>query len=116
MEPEKHKYWTGVNNQLILKNLKVLAETGANINIRIPFIKNVNTDESEISKMAEFVAHLPGKKPMINLLPYHNIASGKYKKLEIEYNSDEMDEPSEKEIQRAIEIFNSFHFEVEIGG
>lgn len=116
MDPEKHKYWTDVNNQLILKNLVVLAKTGASINIRVPFIKNVNTDESEISKMAEFVARLPGKKPMINLLPYHNIASGKYKKLEIEYNSDEMDEPSEKEIQRAIEIFNSFHFEVEIGG
>ena len=116
MNPEKHKQWTGVSNQLILKNLKLLAESGANINIRIPFIKNVNTDEDEVIKMAEFVAGLPGEKPMVNLLPYHNIASGKYQKLKMEYNADDMDEPSEKEIQRATEIFNAFHLEVEIGG
>jgi pyruvate formate lyase activating enzyme len=53
---------------------------------------------------------------MVNLLPYHNIATGKYQKLEIEYNADEMDEPSEEEIQKATEIFNSFNLEVEVGG
>ena len=56
MNSVKHKKWTGVSNQLILKNLKLLAETGANINIRIPFIKNVNTNESEIQKIAEYVS------------------------------------------------------------
>ncbi|MCG6187164.1 glycyl-radical enzyme activating protein [Maribellus maritimus] len=116
MDPVQHKKWTGVDNQLILKNLKLLAETGANINIRIPFIKNVNTDENEIKKMAEFISELPGDKPMINLLPYHNIATGKYQKLELDYNAGEMDEPSEQEIQKAIEIFNSFSLEVEVGG
>ena len=126
MNPEKHKYWTGVNNQLILKNLKLLAEIGANINIRIPFIKNVNTNEDEVRKMAEFVAGLTfkrcdleiasPKKPMINLLPYHNIASGKYKKLEIPYNEGEMAEPAKEEINRAVEIFEKYSLEVEIGG
>ena len=61
MDPVQHKKWTGVDNQLILKNLKFLAETGANINIRIPFIKNVNTDEHEVKKMAEFISGLPGE-------------------------------------------------------
>jgi pyruvate formate lyase activating enzyme len=116
MDPARHKKWTGVDNQLILKNLKLLAETGANINIRIPFIKNVNTGENEIRKMAEFVSGLQGKKPMVNLLPYHNIASGKYQKLEMEYNSGEMNEPSEKEIRQAIEIFKNRGLEVEVGG
>jgi pyruvate formate lyase activating enzyme len=127
MDPFQHKKWTGVDNRLILKNLKVLAETGVNINIRIPFIKNVNTHIEEIGKMAEFAANLPnikrnletvapGEKPLINLLPYHNIASGKYKKLEMFYDSGEMEEPSEKEINRAIEIFGRYGIEVEIGG
>lgn len=116
MDPEKHKQWTGVDNRLILKNLKVLAETGANINIRIPLIKNVNTEKNELSKMAGFVASLPGRKANVNLLPYHNIASGKYKKLEIPYDKGEMGEPSEKEIQKAVEIFKSFEIETEIGG
>lgn len=116
MDPAQHKKWTGVSNQLILYNLKILAETGANINIRIPFIKNVNTEIEEIRKMAEFVSQLPGKIPSVNLLPYHNIASGKYKKLEMEYNSAEMEEPSEEEIHQALEIFKNYGIEVEVGG
>jgi pyruvate formate lyase activating enzyme len=127
MNPVQHKKWTGVDNRLILKNLKVLAETGANINFRIPFIGNVNTDIKEITNMAEFIAELPyknreseftapGKKPIVNLLPYHNIASGKYKKLEMVYHSEEMEEPSESEIQQATEIFNKFGINVEVGG
>ncbi|QGY48104.1 glycyl-radical enzyme activating protein [Maribellus comscasis] len=116
MDPIKHKKWTGVDNQLILKNLKLLAETGANINIRIPFIKNVNTSEDEVKKMADFISELPGDKPMVNLLPYHNIATGKYQKLEQDYNAGEMDEPSEDEIEKATKIFNSFGLKVEVGG
>ncbi len=116
MDPGQHKKWTGVDNRLILKILKILAETGANINIRIPFIKNVNTGFGEVSKIAEFIALLPGEKPMVNILPYHNIAAGKYKMQEIEYNKCEMAEPSESEIQQAVDIFNSFGLEVEIGG
>ena len=66
--------------------------------------------------MAEFVSALPGKKPVVNLLPYHNIATGKYKKLEMEYNEGEMGEPDETEIHQAIEIFNKLGIKVEVGG
>lgn len=116
MNPEQHKKWTGKDNLLILENLKILAEAGANLNIRIPFIKNVNTSKEEVLKMAEFIASLPGKKPMVNLLPYHNIAVTKYNKLELVYNSQDMDEPAEDEIQHAIAVLKSFGLEVEIGG
>ena len=131
MDPVQHKKWTGVDNRLILKNLKVLAETGANVNIRIPFIKNVNTHIEEVTKMAEFVAGLqlnknrglvpstrdatPGQKMLVNLLPYHNIASGKYKKLEMFYDSAAMDEPTE-DLKTAAEIFGKYGIEVEVGG
>lgn len=116
MDPVQHKKWTGADNRLILKNLKLLAETGANINIRIPFIKNVNTSENEIGQMAEFVSALPGKKPVVNLLPYHNIASGKYHKLKMEYNAEGMEEPTATELEMAIEIFNRNGLEAETGG
>jgi pyruvate formate lyase activating enzyme len=123
MDDAKHKKWTGVSNQLILKNLKVLAKIGANINIRIPLIRNVNTDVLEITKMAGFISELHFKNresefaaPTVNLLPFHNIASGKYKKLEMVYETSEMEEPWEEEIQKAVEIFASFNLEAEIGG
>lgn len=126
MDPVQHKKWTGKNNRLILDNLKLLAETGANINIRIPFIKNVNTDVEEITGMAEFISKLnlkcrsletatPGN-PRVNLLPYHNIASGKYKKLEMYYDTASMTEPTPEDMKTAAEIFGKYGIEVEIGG
>jgi len=127
MDPIQHKKWTGVDNRLILKNLKVLAESGAKINIRIPLIKNVNTGIEEVTKMAEFVSELPSincgletatpnQKMLVNLLPYHNIASGKYKKLEMFYNSDEMEEPTTEDLKNAADIFEKYGIEVEVGG
>ncbi len=115
MDSDKHKKWTGVGNQLILRNLKLLAETGANINIRIPLIKNVNSNVEELTEMAKFVSELPGKQ-MVNLLPYHNIAANKYYKLGQNYIELEMAEPSEKDQNRAIKIFEQFGIEVEIEG
>ncbi|MFV0592539.1 MAG: glycyl-radical enzyme activating protein [Draconibacterium sp.] len=116
MNPVLHKKWTGKDNKLILENLVKLAETGANINIRIPFIHNVNTSEKELSKMAGFIAALPGNTPLVSLLPYHNIAAHKYSKLGSAYNAFEMEEPSEIEIEKAIALFNARGIEVEIGG
>jgi len=135
MDPLQHKKWTGVDNRLILKNLKMLVKIGANINIRIPFIKDVNTGVEEVTKMAEFLAELqliknpgfetlsadkagatPAKNPIVNLLPYHNIASGKYKKLEMFYDSAEMEEPTAEDLKTAAEIFGKYGIEVEVGG
>ena len=66
--------------------------------------------------MARFIAELPGKKPIVNLLPYHNIAKNKYSKLGSEYNEYDMAEPSEEEQNQAIEIFRKFEIIPEIGG
>ena len=116
MDAKKHKKWTGVNNKIILENLKVLAEQGANINIRIPLIRNVNADFNCLSQMAEFIAKLPGKKPNVNLLPYHNIAANKYTKLGSVYKGLNMAEPTEEEQTRAISIFKKSGIIAEIGG
>lgn len=116
INPVLHKNWTGVDNQLILDNLKVLNEIGASVNIRIPLIKNVNTNEKELKQMAQFISDLPGEKPFVNLLPYHNIASGKYKILELEYDSENLEEPSEEDLINASKIFNQYQILTEIGG
>ena len=116
MDSTKHKTWTGVPNKQILENLQILAETGATINIRIPLIKGVNADEENIRATAEFVANLAGEKKIVNLLPYHNIASRKYQKLGGEYDATGMETPSEAEQQRCVEIFAEHGLEAIIGG
>ena len=59
MDAEKHRKYCGVDNSLILKNLRALAEADANINIRIPFINGVNSDDVSVTATAEFIATLP---------------------------------------------------------
>ncbi|MCK9412776.1 MAG: glycyl-radical enzyme activating protein [Prolixibacteraceae bacterium] len=56
MDSDRHRQWTGVPNGKILENLRVLAESGASINIRIPLIGGVNDDERNITEAARFIA------------------------------------------------------------
>jgi pyruvate formate lyase activating enzyme len=116
MDPERHRRFTGVSNEKILSNLQVLAATGANINIRIPFIHGVNTDPDELGKMARFIASLPGGKRPVNLLPYHNIAINKYNKLGQEYDFTGLAEPSSEEIKTAIRMFAAEGLTAVVGG
>lgn len=116
MDPEKHKQFTGVSNEKILYNLKTLSETGAEINIRIPFIKGVNEDADNLNKTALMISSLAGKKKTVNLLPYHNIMSGKYKKLGKEYNLQDFTEPTYADKELAIEIFRKHGIQAIIGG
>lgn len=116
MDSERHKRFTGVPNEKILENLRVLSASGADVNIRIPLIRGVNADETNIRQSAEFVASLPGKKKQVSLLPYHNIAIHKYGKLGQEYDSGGMDEPTAADIELAVGIFGEFGLQAAVGG
>ncbi|MCF8358065.1 MAG: glycyl-radical enzyme activating protein [Prolixibacteraceae bacterium] len=113
---DKHKKYTGVSNELILKNLKELSKTGAEINIRIPLTGGINTDAENLEKSARFIAKLEGEKKAINFLPYHNIAASKYKRLAKECDFKQLIEPSKQEIKQATDIFKSEGLDVKIGG
>lgn len=116
MDPEMHKQFTGVSNDLILDNLKLLAGIDCKIAIRIPLIEGFNTDKLNISRTAAFIAALPENARTVQLLPYHNIASKKYEKLGGYYNPGHLSEPSEKTISNCMEIFNAYGLSATIGG
>jgi pyruvate formate lyase activating enzyme len=116
MDNNNHKKWTGVGNKKILENLRILAETDASINIRIPLIKGVNDDDGNIEETALFIAGLPGEKRQVNLLPYHNIAERKYQKLGERFEPDGMAEPSQLEQDQIIAKFAAHGLKAMIGG
>jgi pyruvate formate lyase activating enzyme len=116
MDDKKHKEWTGVSNKKILENLKALAETGVAMNIRIPLIKGVNDDDKNIHESAKFIAALKGNPPIVNILPFHNIAEKKYEKLGMDYNKGTMDEPETNRQNDILEIFKSYNLSALIGG
>lgn len=113
---EKHEFFTKKSNELILNNLKMLSEKGANINIRIPLIESVNVDDNneEIKKIIDFIKPLNIAK--VNILPYHNIGMHKYKKLYMQYEGENLKRPSDEKLEEIKQIFKANNFEIKIGG
>jgi len=116
LDPDKHKLYTGVGNRLILKNLKVLADAGAEIQLRIPLIGGINDDDESVSAVAALVAGLPGAKRAVSLLPFHDVAKGKDEKLGQERDLGGLREPSAVDLQRVIDVFAEYGLTASVGG
>ena len=116
MDSGRHKEWTGAGNKRILKNLRALAEFGANIRIRIPLIRGVNDDDGNIEATAALVAGLPGPRKEVNLLPYHNVAGGKFEKLGKSLSTQEMSAPDTKDLARVVSVFSDYGLTATVGG
>lgn len=118
MDSAKHKQYCGVPNELILSNLRMVAEAGKEFYIRIPLIEGVNADEENITRSAEFLSSLPWSRKTVNLLLYHDIGKGKHEKLGTVYNSGHlvMKTPSDDMVKRCQAIFERFGIQVIIGG
>ncbi len=54
MDPEDHKKYIGVDNSLILENLKKLSDEGAGLYIRLPIIQQVNATDEHIESVIHF--------------------------------------------------------------
>ncbi|MDJ0624280.1 MAG: glycyl-radical enzyme activating protein [Desulfocapsaceae bacterium] len=115
MDSEKHRLYTGVGNELILRNIEMLAGQGAAITVRIPLIEGVNSDEQNMYASAEFLSSLPGVKD-IDILPYHDIAVGKYRKLARENRGISFTPLSKERVAECAEIFKKKKLKVQIGG
>ena len=76
-DSEKHKKYVGVDNAVILKNLKKLFSTGAKIWIRIPVIVTVNDSIEELMQIKAFLEKC-GYPEKVELLPYHAMGENKY--------------------------------------
>jgi len=100
----RHKRYTGTSNKLILSNLQRLAESGAQIEIRIPLIPGVNDDAENLKRSAAFIAGLPNITG-IEFMGYHNIAAAKYESIGIEYQLPDTTPPSDAAMLAAAQYF-----------
>ncbi len=118
MDSNIHRKYTGVPNEQILSNIRMVAEAGKDFFIRIPLIEGINADEENIRHSAEFLASLPWERKTVNILIYHDIAKNKHEKLGTVYNEENvvMSAPDEATQQRTIDIINSYGLKTTIGG
>ena len=118
MDSAEHTKYCGVPNELILSNLRMVAEARHDFYLRIPLIEGVNADEENITRSAAFLASLPWEHRIVNLLPYHDIGKSKHEKLGTVYNPDRyaFAAPSDETLGRCREIFACYGIETTIGG
>ncbi len=115
MDPEKHRYYTGMDNRLILENIRKLSERGANITVRVPVVPGVNDTAEEIGAIAQFAAGLAGVH-RIDLLPFHKLAISKHEALGTAYEMADREpldgETVDRLVAAAKEKFDNVHVEV----
>ena len=117
MDPEDHKKYIGVDNSLILENLKKLSDEGAGLYIRLPIIQQVNATDEHIESVIHFLKENNIHARQVNLLPYHDIGKGKYASLDMEYHDDEMSVPVSELMEHFKSMFEEQGFnKVNIGG
>ena len=118
MSDEEHRKFTGVSNQIILDNIRLLDELGSSFFIRIPLIDGVNSDEENIERTAEFIASLPNwKERQVNLLPYHDVARDKHHRLWTDWHeTDTFSKPSDETLERCARQFAAHGINAIIGG
>ena len=74
-DPNEHKKWIGTGNAQVLKNITELIESGREVHIRIPLIKNVNDD---YDGFCEFFKDKNTENIDVEILPYHEYGKDKW--------------------------------------
>lgn len=115
MNDEFHQKYTGVSNQLILKNLIELDQLGKKIILRIPIVPEITDSEENLRSIRGFVSYL-NNLIEVNLLPYHRIGEGKYKKYGKENKMDNTESPDSKNLENIKQFFSELKCRVKIGG
>ncbi|MDF2634090.1 MAG: glycyl-radical enzyme activating protein family [Pelosinus sp.] len=114
MDSQAHEEYTGRGNALILENLALLSNHGANIQLRLPLIEGINTNDEHIQDIMNFIANL--RIDSISLLPYHHMGQCKYKKMNIKKTLATLSRPSDLRLEEIQSMFQQEQYEVKIGG
>lgn len=84
MDAGLHKHYTGVDNAVILENLRMLCRGDKPFVVRIPLIPGVNDTRENLEATASFLAGAASLL-RVEILPYHKTAGAKYGMLGMEY-------------------------------
>jgi len=113
MDPALHKKYTGVSNELILRNALAIAEKGKDLIFRLPLIGGINDDENNVLEAARFAKEAGVRE--LHLLPYHRLGESKYYKIGRDFTCEAYtpDEEYVAELKRKLEADG---FTVKVGG
>lgn len=114
IDEKRHQSYTGMSNQIIMENIRSLAERGSDVVVRIPLIRGINDDDQNIRKTAEFLLSLKTIKE-VNLLPFHKGGLDKYRRLRRKGPQPSFEPSTEERTEEIKEILKDKGFSVKGG-
>lgn len=101
-DDEQHRAATGVSNRRVLENARRLAETDMPLIVRTPVVPTVNDTAEAIEAIAAVVRDFPNLL-YYELMPFHRLAEGKYRSLDIPYQARDFDPPTREAMEALAE-------------
>ncbi len=114
MDESKHRRYTGVSNEPILRNLRRLSRAGQRIILRVPIVPEVNDDDDNLHRLGACAAELPSVE-RVDLLPYHHLGQDKYRRLGRPCKMPSVGGPSASRMTEIARGLRGFDLNVRIG-
>jgi pyruvate formate lyase activating enzyme len=97
-DPEKHRAYTGVSNEVICENLQRLDAQGIPLEVRIPIVPGITDGRDNIEESARNLCRLRSLT-RVTLLPYHALGETKYPRVGRTYRLDGLRPPSRERME-----------------
>ena len=110
----RHREACGAGNERVLANIRRMDNLGLPIVARVPVVPTVNDSESEIAEIAEIVGGLKSVRELV-LLPFHRLADGKYRSLDLEHRAARLETPSVEHLATLAEAARRYVSSVRVG-
>lgn len=121
MDSDKHRACTGVPNERILANHRRLMATDKPVVFRTPVVPTVNATAEDIGAIAAYIrdlsvlrvqAGVDAPPPRLDLLPFHRLASDKYRSLGLDYKARDFVTPTKSEMAALVAVAAGYGIEV----
>lgn len=98
VDPEMHKRYTGLDNEVILANLARLDAANTPYRIRFPVVPGITDTAQALDGLVGTLTGLH-RHPQVDLLPYHTTAEAKYARLGLSYRLQGLAPPSGEQME-----------------
>lgn len=101
-DPVRHLELTGVDNKLILDNLRKIVDAGKRVVLRVPLIPGCNDRPEELEALVVLAVGLGIRR--VDVMAYHRLGVKKYERLGRVYGLDGVEQYREEEVEEVLEM------------
>lgn len=112
LDPVRHRELTGVDNALILENLRKVAAAGKRVILRVPLIPGLNDQSEELETMAGMAKELGVKR--LDVMAYHRLGEKKYERLGRSYELENVAQYREEEAVVILDRLKKYGLDVRL--